>query len=120
MDIGGQVDLTPDSKIIVSPYISPFVAYWLSGTMSFWDSKNNVYVTDEEIYLGNDTTFRYNRYDTGILTGIDFKIKQPHHRFWTIGFCYEYSMLTTAREEIYGWKNRNIKFYIQYFYRIRK
>jgi hypothetical protein len=120
LDIGGQLDLSPHSKIMLSPYISPFTSFWISGYQTFWDNKNNQYITDQEIYLKNDTTFRYNRYDIGILTGIDLKIKQPKHRFWIIGFRYEYSMLTTAKEEVYGWKNRNICFYIQYVYRIKK
>lgn len=115
----GQIDLNPYSDVIISPYIGAYVGYWIWGTREQTDLKTGISEKDK-IYLKNDSTFSYNRYDSGLSAGVDFKFQQPKKRLLIIGLKYEYGMITTDIDKVAGWKNRNMSIYLQYFYRLKK
>jgi hypothetical protein len=114
----GQIDINPDDKLIFSPYIGTYAAYWLSGERRYFDYKNNIYLTDS-INFGNDSTFRYNRYDLGIIGGIDIKFPQKRNKKIIIsGIRYEQGMISTDIEKVNGWKNRTFIVYLRYIFKL--
>lgn len=115
----GQLDLNYDKKVNFSPYLGYFVAYWLSGKYQYFDYKNSEFITGN-IYLKSDTTFAYNRIDLGLLAGIDTKIKLSRKQILTIGFRYEHGLLSTEKNKIDGWKNRNLSLYLALNFKINK
>ncbi|MBN2662303.1 MAG: hypothetical protein JXR68_01525 [Bacteroidales bacterium] len=119
LNMQGQIDLNPYSDVIISPYLGAYVGYWIWGTREQTDLKTGIYEKDK-IYLKNDSTFSYNRYDSGLSAGVDFKFPQPNKRLLIIGVIYEYGMITTDVDKVAGWKNRNMSIYLQYFYRLKK
>lgn len=115
----GKIDLNPDGDIIISPYLSPYVAYWLSGKRMQTDIKTGV-MEQDKIILKSDTTYAYNRYDSGIIIGVDFKFKQPNHRYFILGTKYEQGMVSTDIEKVDGWRNKNFSIYFKYMFRVKK
>jgi len=118
-NVAGQLDLNYDSKVMVSPYLGYFGAYWLYGKRKYFDYKNDIYITDK-IYLKNDTIFEYNRIDLGLIAGVDFKYKLSKKQILTFGFKYEFSLLSSAKNKVDGWKNRNISIFLAYNFKISK
>lgn len=119
LNLSGQMDLNPYSDVIVAPYIGSYVGYWIWGVATQTDLKLGTTETDN-IYLKNDSTFAYNRYDSGLSAGVDFKFVQDNKRFVVLGLKYEFGMVTTDIEKVAGWKNRNISIHFQYFYRFKR
>lgn len=115
----GQIDLNPKKKLIFSPYMAPYLGYWISGKRAFFDYQNQNFITDK-IYLNSDTSFAYNRLDVGIAVGFEVKFKQNYHQWLVLGARYEQGMLSNDIEKVQGWKNRNLSIYLEYFYRIKK
>jgi len=115
----GQLDINPKDDIVFSPYIGTYGAYWISGTRSFFDYKQNIFINDK-IYLNSDTSFAYNRYDLGITAGIEAKFEQNYYRWLILGVKYELGMVSTDMEKVLGWKNQNLSVYLEYFFRIKK
>lgn len=115
----GKIDLNPDSKVIVSPFLAPYAAYWISGKRMQSDYKTGI-IDIDKIYLSGDTTFAYNRYDIGIIAGINFKFEQPNHRYFELGIRYEQGMISTDIEKVDGWRNKNLSIYFRYVYRVKK
>ncbi|MEA3450558.1 MAG: outer membrane beta-barrel protein [Bacteroidota bacterium] len=116
LSAAGQLDLNPKDDIVFSPYIGTYGAYWISGERSFFDYKQNTFVTDK-IYLNSDTSFAYNRYDLGVTVGIEAKFEQNYYRWLVLGLKYEHGMLSTDIEKVLGWKNRNLSVYLKYFFK---
>jgi len=115
----GQIDLNPDGNVLVSPFMGPYTAYWISGVRYQYDVKGNTYDYDK-IYLNSDTTFAYNRFDSGIIVGVDFKFEKSNHKKLVMGMMYELGMVTTDIEKVDGWKNRNLTLYLELYYRLKK
>lgn len=119
VNAAGKIDLNPDGDIIVTPYLSPYVAYWISGKRMQTDIKTGV-LEQDKIILKSDTTYAYNRYDSGLIIGVDFKFKQPNHRYFILGTKYEQGMVSTDIEKVDGWKNKNLSIYFRYMFRVKK
>lgn len=117
--IAGKVDLNPEADFIVSPYIAPYGAYWLAGEKQHSDYKTGV-IKEEKINLKNDTAFQYNRYDIGLVAGIDFKVKAGRKNYFIFGLRYEHGMLSSDIDKVDGWKNRNLNIYMKFLFRIKK
>lgn len=115
----GKLDLNPGSDVIVSPYIAPYGGYWITGKRMHSDFKTGI-VEEDKIYLSNDSTFAYNRYDIGIAAGVDFKFKQQYHRQLVVGIKYEQGMVSTDIDKVDGWLNKNFSIYIRYLFRVKK
>jgi Outer membrane protein beta-barrel domain len=119
VNAAGKIDLNPDSDIIISPYLSPYAAYWISGKRMQTDIKTGIPRIDK-IDLKSDTTYAYNRYDLGIIIGVDFKFEQPNHRYFILGTKYEQGMISTDIDKVDGWRNKNFSIYFRYMFRVKK
>ncbi len=119
VNLMGQMEFNHDADVVIAPYLGAYIGYWISGTRTQTDIKTGV--TDEDIiYLKGDTTFSYNRYDSGISAGVDFKFPQANHKYLILGTRYDYGMITTDIDKVAGWKNRTFSLYLQYYFRLKK
>ncbi len=113
----GALDLNYDGDIVITPFIGYWLAYWMSGTRGIFDIKNKIYQTDK-IYLNSDTTFAYNRWDTGLSCGLEFRYKPTKKTLLTIGTKYEYGLMSSSKNKTDGWKNRNILIFLAYNFKL--
>ncbi len=115
----GKLDLNPDSKVIFSPYVGTYGAFWAAGKRMKSNYKTGI-IYEDKITLSSDTTYSYNRYDTGIIGGFEVKFKINYKRYFTIGIKYEHGMISTDIEKVDGWKNKNLSLYTRLLFRIKK
>ncbi len=116
LNANGKIDFNPDEDIIFSAYVAPYAAYWLSGKRMI-SGVNYGYVVDK-IPLQSDTTFRYNRYDLGLIFGTEMKFEQENDALFIIGLKYEHGMISTDIDKVDGWFNRNISLYFRYLFNL--
>ncbi len=118
--LAGKIDLNPDAKLAVfSVYLAPYAAYWLSGIKQHSDYKTGV-IYETDIKLKSDTSFAYNRYDAGIAGGVDCRLRASKTFYVALGLRTEYGMLSSDKERVLGWKNRNIAINLKFLLKIKK
>ncbi len=115
----GQLDVNPYDDIIFSPYLGAYFAFWISGIRQESNIKTNTTQRDI-IYLKSDSSFAYNRYDSGIVPGFELKFKQKNKRWLILGLKYDFGMISTDVDKVAGWKNRNLTIYLHYVFRIKR
>ena len=119
VNAAGQLVLNPDSDILIAPYLSPYLAYWISGKKMETNARTGDY-DEGKIVLSSDTTFAYNRYDMGLTAGVDFMFEISRYRTFILGAKYEHGMISTDIEKVDGWRNKNFSIYFRYMFKIKK
>ncbi len=103
----GKIDFNPFEETVFSFFVSPYIAYWISGRELEAYAKYNTLLT-QDIYLGKDSSFRYNRYDAGVNLGFQITKQLSRKKRFFLELGYDFGMVSNAIENVFGTKNRSL------------
>ena len=106
LSIAGKVSTDPREEQIFAFYIAPFTSFWTSGKRWEVDSKDNE--SHESNFDFENDEYTYNRWDAGILIGVEFRKTQTKHRQWLIDIRYEHGFISNNITSVDGTLNRVI------------
>ena len=111
----GKYNFKFDKKKQFSAFIGAYEAYWLSGKDIY-----KKYSTGETTNIKvdfNSTDYKYNRFDTGIILGLDYTIRNKKNQ-QIFEIRYEHGMLSSSQEKADALLNRIFTISYSYLFRL--